>query len=134
MFFSESPNTQIRFPIKFIIIPPIVAASLLTKSEQPPFETRTAAKGDSRRGKINDEKAHDLFPASLALYTKRPLPVPHIAVDDPCRIGADLRRQIGTRQAVRRKKTPKSISVLPAPTVQNGLLSLLFFQHNGIRF
>lgn len=94
MFFSESPNTQIRFPIKFIIIPPIVAASLLTKSVQPLFETRKAIKGDHRRGGINHEKAHDLFPVGLAFYTKRPVSVPHIAVDDPRRIGTDLSRQI----------------------------------------
>ena len=105
--FSESPNTQIRFPIKFIIIPPIVAANLLTNSEQPPFETRKAAKGDSRRGKINHEKSHDLFPVSLAFYTKRPLPVPYIAVDDPCRIGADLRRKIGDMTSGEKKEDTK---------------------------
>ncbi len=82
MFFSESPNTHIRFPIKFIIIPPIVAANLLTNSEQPPFETRKAAKVIPDAARLI-MKSHDLFPVSLAFYTKRPLPVPYIAVDDP---------------------------------------------------
>lgn len=64
-------------------------------------------KGDPRRGNINHEKTHDLFPVSLTFHTKRPIPVPHIAVDDTCSIGADLRRQIREMTIGKKKEDTK---------------------------
>ncbi|BEH05977.1 hypothetical protein BSNN_20100 [Bacillus subtilis subsp. natto] len=64
-------------------------------------------KGDPRRGNINHEKTHDLFPVSLTFHTKRPIPVPHIAVDDTCSIGADLRRQIRDMTSGKKKEDTK---------------------------